>query len=711
MIPGVVALAIVLGTTAPASAAPDAAWAPVAFERAAAAWDRCALDSVDPADRLLAAADALGPLAPRLLATRTADGIRVTERGSGRLLGRLRARTADELAPALHGLERLAGPLAGAVSDTVVRHTLLEGAARAVDPWARVLDDGDAADLQRRLHGEVGRAPITIAQDAGGWVVTHGWSDAEGRTRLGPGDRVSAIDGWRAADRGDQGRHLEGPVGRPAVLDVVPADGGAPRRVVVPRDPVRIPSVRATDHGNGLIAVRLLALTDGTADELRATWSAVRQGGAPIAGLVVDLRGLSGGTLADAAAVLDVLRPAGTLGRLHAKDPSCLDEGNAPFASRDDGTEPDAPMAVWIDGGTASAGEWIAAVLRAAGAPLVGMPSHGKDQVQRAVQLDHGTTLRHTVARILPPSGEPWGDVGLTPDRHAVVVGEVPHARRLPERAVHVVADEDALAVLSFRPMPPQPLCATVPAHPAPAGAVPTGRPPTHHWVAGPVPGPVRAGWSSAPTAHTVPARPVLLADGCTPHVDGLRLPTVPPPPLVPFTVQRIGDTVRLDGAPDHPAASVALVRRRARPSREAPFGWPDGLGRVEVPLDAEGSTGRDLWLVGRDDRWSIRLPIGALGTAPHTIVPPHIEAPGATGWIAGPRAAWPVEVEVDQGPIQVAVRLDDRVMDWLQGTTRVRADVSLPLATLSGPHRLTVEVTTSDGVTTARTWWIAAAP
>ena len=75
------------------------------------------------------------------------------------------------------------------------------------------------------------------------------------------------------------------------------------------------------------------------------------------------------------------------------------------------------PIAVLIDGGSASASEILAAALQESyGATVVGVNSYGKGTVQRAYQLASGATVKYTVQKWLTPNGNWINEVGVKPD-------------------------------------------------------------------------------------------------------------------------------------------------------------------------------------------------------------------------------------------------------------------------------------------------------
>jgi C-terminal peptidase prc len=75
------------------------------------------------------------------------------------------------------------------------------------------------------------------------------------------------------------------------------------------------------------------------------------------------------------------------------------------------------PLAIWVDGGSASASEVLAGALRDnCRAVVMGSTSFGKGLVQAVYGLKNGYGLVLTVAKYLTPGGTDINKVGIAPD-------------------------------------------------------------------------------------------------------------------------------------------------------------------------------------------------------------------------------------------------------------------------------------------------------
>lgn len=130
-----------------------------------------------------------------------------------------------------------------------------------------------------------------------------------------------------------------------------------------------------------------------------------------IKGLVLDLRGNPGGSLDEAVGIADLFLDAGPVVRVQARATS-----EELHQSRSGG-EFVGPVAVLIDGQSASAAEVLGGALQKRGrASLFGTTSLGKGSVQRYYEYEDGSALKLTFARYFLPDDHSVEGVGLTPD-------------------------------------------------------------------------------------------------------------------------------------------------------------------------------------------------------------------------------------------------------------------------------------------------------
>jgi carboxyl-terminal processing protease len=220
-------------------------------------------------------------------------------------------------------------------------------------------------------------------------------------------------------DTDTTGMHLEdvvslirGPKGTQVTLTVERADAPQPVIITVTRDAIHIPSVESstvkTPKGTvGVVAVNQFG--DATIAEVT---KAIGSLPATMDGFVLDLRFNGGGYLDGATDLVSMFLKSGSVVTVERRGVPAETQkvtGRTLLS--------DTPMAVLINGGSASASEITAGALKDnKRATIVGTQSFGKGTVQEIIDLPGGSSLRVTVAKWLTPSGHDLGKTGIVPD-------------------------------------------------------------------------------------------------------------------------------------------------------------------------------------------------------------------------------------------------------------------------------------------------------
>ncbi len=148
-----------------------------------------------------------------------------------------------------------------------------------------------------------------------------------------------------------------------------------------------------------------------------------RPEGAPLAGIILDLRGNLGGTLQSAVAIADGFLDDGMIVNTRSRYPATQLEFHAHPGQWVD----DTPLAVLVDRSTASASEVLAGALRDHGrARIIGQQTYGKGSIQSILHLRNGSALKLTTALYFTPSGQSLQGQGIEPD---ITTGEGEDAR------------------------------------------------------------------------------------------------------------------------------------------------------------------------------------------------------------------------------------------------------------------------------------------
>jgi carboxyl-terminal processing protease len=288
------------------------------------------------------------------------------------------------------------------------------------DPYTSYLTPEEYARLKRASDGEYTGVGIRVRQTPQALVVREVFpASPAAAAGVKAGDRIVAVGGVPVARRGPL-RSVEailGKAGTPVVLRV--RSGTTPERAVrVTRGDVTVPMIESrmltAPRGPDVGVIVLNRFESGAGDEVGDT--ARRLIGDGARALVLDLRGDPGGLLDEAVSVAGVFLPKG--------DVVVSTRGRASpervFKADGDPIPADIPVAVLVDGQSASASEIVAGALKDQGrAVVVGTPTFGKSKVQVTQATRDGGAVRVTIAGYLTPKGTDIGTGGVVPQVRA----------------------------------------------------------------------------------------------------------------------------------------------------------------------------------------------------------------------------------------------------------------------------------------------------
>lgn len=237
------------------------------------------------------------------------------------------------------------------------------------------------------------------------------------RADIRANDRVLEIDGKSTAgmDLAEVLHLMRGQPGEPLELLVRHADAAHPEAKQLVREVITVDSILGDRRGTSggweyrleadprIAQVRVTTFGNKTADELDRVLSRLTAEG--VEAVVLDLRDDAGGSLDAAVAICDMFLPAGKkIVEIRGRDDVLEDR----YTSSGRGKFTKLPLAVLVNGGSASASEIVAACLQDNHrATVFGERSYGKGTVQKLIPIEPGgSLLKLTTARYLRPNGK-----------------------------------------------------------------------------------------------------------------------------------------------------------------------------------------------------------------------------------------------------------------------------------------------------------------
>lgn len=300
-----------------------------------------------------------------------------------------------------------------------------------IDPYTVYYDDDDKAELTKMTTGEYdygGIGSFILERDGASYISSPMEGAPAAKAGLRSGDKIIRVDSVDTSKMGSEAvtKLLRGEVGTPLTVTVQrPYVADSILTFDIVRGKLGEPTLPYWGKiGDNTGYIRLVSFIDKSGKEVREALENFKQDPS-ITQIVLDLRGNGGGLLESAVEIVGNFVPKGTeVLRTRGRDAST----EKIYKTTHTPIFPDIPLAVLIDGGSASASEITAGSLQDLDrAVLIGTRSYGKGLVQGTLQLPYDGLLKVTTAKYYIPSGRliqaldyshrnPDGSVARTPD-------------------------------------------------------------------------------------------------------------------------------------------------------------------------------------------------------------------------------------------------------------------------------------------------------
>jgi carboxyl-terminal processing protease len=305
-------------------------------------------------------------------------------------------------------------PIVAAVSEDTIDETLFSGITYLLDRFSRYASPAAARD-QRAARDGFGGIGVTLDSAPDRFriaqVVPGGPADLAG---IRAGDTIVAIGGQPTAgcSRSDVIHLLRGTV-LSTVEVAIDRPGTAGTRYYRLRRTLMVEPTVTLSRDNGVPIFHISSFNHNTTQQLAEDLNAVkREMGPQLRGIVLDLRGDTGGLLDQAVSLSDVFIAKGPIVATIGRNPASRQF----FEASGDSLAPRIPIVVLVNGGSASASEIVAAALQDSGrAVVVGTASYGKGTVQTVLRLPNNGELTLTWAQLVAPAGYLLNSRGVVP--------------------------------------------------------------------------------------------------------------------------------------------------------------------------------------------------------------------------------------------------------------------------------------------------------
>lgn len=378
-------------------------------------------ERLNPENMFQAALDAVERGVPEVLFQREPSGRRL-HISVGSFSTVLLVEPVDSFVALHQQLSRVAEVLESHLSDDVpfeeVEYAFINGALSTLDPHTVLMPPEAAREMEVDNEGEFGGLGIEITIEEGRLTIKEPIEGTPAhKSGLQSDDQIVRIEDESTInmDLDDAVSKLRGPVGEPVTISVMRKGFDAPRNFTIVRAVIRLNPVEGSLLPGGVAYIRIKnfnANVDSDIERLLGEYH--KAAGGKLSGLVLDLRSNPGGFLNQAVDVSNRFLTSGVIVSTVEGGKSGRRETRRASAA---GTEPDYPIAVLVNGNSASASEIVAGALRNLDrAVIIGERTFGKGSVQHLYENDDESRLKLTVAKYLTPGDESIQSVGIPPD-------------------------------------------------------------------------------------------------------------------------------------------------------------------------------------------------------------------------------------------------------------------------------------------------------
>ncbi|MGI8655061.1 MAG: S41 family peptidase [Pyrinomonadaceae bacterium] len=288
-----------------------------------------------------------------------------------------------------------------------VRAGALRGLAYGLDPYSTYLTpeqvrnfrpDSSANDKQVGIGAELSQVASYL------YVIAPVKGSPSEQAGLRAGDVIEYIDTKATHDISlyDARQLLSGAPGTEVKLRVLRASS-RPLNLTVKRGTFKAPAAEARMDANRIGVLRVNSLAEGEAADVRARLSDLQKQGAQK--IVLDLRSVAGGSLAEGISVANLFIKDGTLAETIGRESKVLKT----FQAEPTNTVFNGPVVAIIDTGTAGAAEIVAsALLERKRGDVIGEKSFGAGVEQQLFTLRDGDGLLLTTVKWANAAGKPF---------------------------------------------------------------------------------------------------------------------------------------------------------------------------------------------------------------------------------------------------------------------------------------------------------------
>jgi carboxyl-terminal processing protease len=283
----------------------------------------------------------------------------------------------------------------------------IDAMLRTLDPYTVFIPESDIEDYKMtHISAEYGGIGALVHQRNGEIEISEvyeGFPAQKADVRVG--DKIISVNGNTTASRkvDDITEYMKGQKGTSVKLVLKREGVPQPIEKTIVRDEIKfnnVPYYGMVNETTGYI--KLSQFLENSADEVRQALTELKKN-PKMTGVILDLRGNGGGLLKEA---VDIVNLFVDKNQKIVSQKGKIREMNVDYFASKTAVDPDIPVAVLVDKGSASASEIVTGAIQELDrGVIIGQRSFGKGLVQQTYNLSYNTLLKVTIAKYYTPSG------------------------------------------------------------------------------------------------------------------------------------------------------------------------------------------------------------------------------------------------------------------------------------------------------------------
>ncbi len=277
------------------------------------------------------------------------------------------------------------------------------------DPYSRFMTKDEFAEQNNSITSKISGIGVNIVNNSGRIKIINVMENTPAQfADLKVDDTIISIDGKKVSglSLAEVANLVKGPVNTFVSIDVLRDNELLKKKII--RKEITIKTVKSsTDKEIGYIQISSF-ISNSTPNEFLEAL----ENTAESHGLIIDLRGNTGGLLPNAIFISNIFIHKGKIVSIVGRNGYHFD-----VMAEDKNVNIDKPVILLVDGASASASEIFSGAMKDYHkAKLIGTKTYGKGMVQKIIPMPNETGINLTIAKYLTPKGNDINKLGITPD-------------------------------------------------------------------------------------------------------------------------------------------------------------------------------------------------------------------------------------------------------------------------------------------------------